>query len=446
MISEVPRNHEAIRFLGDALRGLTHALLSTTLPFLAIHAFSTLALAETVRANPQTYASLLRRLQPGDVLQLEPGRYEQGLRIHDLHGTPGSPIVVRGPRDGDPAIFVAHGGRNTVSIANASHVEIRDLVLDGLGLEVDAVKAEHSQTLVHHITLENLAIVRHGPDQQTVGISTQAPASFWTIRNNVIVGAGTGLYLGGSDGTAPFVAGVIEGNLVVDSTGYNLQIKHQAPRPNLEGLGDSPSRTIIRGNVFAKSPGTGTGPMARPNVLLGHLPLQGPGAEDEYFVEENVFYGNPTETLLQAEGNLSLQGNLFLNPVGDGVSIQPHHDVPRRVQIRGNFVAVKGFGLRLSGAHPGYSQVVEQNALYAATPLAGVGGGNATGPTEDAAAALRSWLKAERFTRQDEGFSRLPRTLRSACSLQEIRGARVQPFSVIAPGDTVCIALQRSMH
>jgi hypothetical protein len=34
------------------------------------------------------------------------------------------------------------------------------------------------------------------------------------IRRNVIDGAGTGIYLGNSDGSAPFVAGIIENNLI----------------------------------------------------------------------------------------------------------------------------------------------------------------------------------------------------------------------------------------
>ena len=75
-----------------------------------------------------------------------------------------------------------------------------------------------------------------GGNQQVVGISTNgAPTWNWTIRGNTIIGAGTGMYLGNSDGANPFVAGVIERNVVRDTIGYNLQIKHQAPWPGISG-------------------------------------------------------------------------------------------------------------------------------------------------------------------------------------------------------------------
>src|SRR5690606_9684365 len=112
----------------------------------------------------------------------------------------------------------------------------RGLKLDGRNLPVDAVKAEHGRALVHHIVLEDLLIVGHGESQNIIGISTKAPAAFWTIRNNLIIGAGNGMYLGDSDGTAPFVAGRIEGNVILDTIGYNLQIKQQGPRPQDIGL------------------------------------------------------------------------------------------------------------------------------------------------------------------------------------------------------------------
>lgn len=400
--------------------------------------------AATIHANPETYVRLVRALRPGDVLQLDRGRYEHGLRIRDLHGAPGRPILIYGPRDGPPAVFEAREDRDTVTILNASYLVIRHLVFDGRGLEVDAVRTDRRSTVLHHITLENLTIVRHGPQQQTVGIATSAPASFWSIRGNVIIGAGTGLYLGNPDGTAPFVAGLIEGNVIVATTGYNAQIKHQARRPLMPQLPVEASRTIIRGNVFAKSGTSSTGPMARPNLLLGHFPLDGPGSEDEYRVEQNVFYGNPTETLLQAEGNLSITANLFLNPAGDGVSIQPHNDVPRRVDLRGNFIAAKGFGLRVVGAHPRYTQVVERTEVRSSTLWPGDGHGHASGEADEGAvAALGRWLGAEPAARQPGERSALFQALEMACNPVDLKRAGLPPVSVMPAGDPACAALAR---
>ena len=262
--------------------------------------------------------------------------------------------------------------------------------LDGRGLPVDAVKAERGGQYVHHITIERLTIVNHDSQQSIVGISTKSPAWGWIIRDNVIVGAGTGIYLGDSDGSAPFFSGVIEGNLIVDTVGYNLQIKHQVGRLRYPGAPEAPATTIIRNNLFAKTRGASTGPLARPNVLVGHFPTEGPGKDDRYVISGNTFYENPGEALFQGEGNLLVQNNLFVNSSGHAVVIQPHHDVPRRVTVEGNFVAAAGRGIRITGGDPAAEQDVARNDVYAADALrGGMRHDNVTGPYEEGAAALR---------------------------------------------------------
>lgn len=348
--------------------------------------------ARTRHATPADYDEQLRALQPGDTLVLAPGTYARGLRVHGLQGTPAAPIVIEGPARGAPATFVARRGANTVSLLDAAHVTIRNLVLDGRGLAVDAVKAEGHARFAHHVTLERLRIVGHGDDQQTVGISTKCPAWGWTIRGNRIEGAGTGIYLGDSDGGAPFFAGVIEGNVVVDPRGYALQIKHQNRRPESDGAPDAPAFTVIRGNRFVKSAGGATGEHARPNVLVGHFPLAGRGADDFYVVYGNVFQDNPTgEALFQGEGNIALYDNLFLNPAGDAVRIQPHKHLPRALAIFHNTVLAGGVGIAVLKAEPGHPRYVGRNAIFAAEPLRGeTGPDNYTAALDQAPRALRA--------------------------------------------------------
>ena len=359
--------------------------------------------------TPETYLSAVSRLGPGDRLVLTAGAYRQGLQVSGLRGTGSQPIVIEGPGRGPPAVLVGRRGHNTVSLRHSSHVVIRNLVLDGADLEVDAVKAEHGGGLVHHITLEALTIVRHGIDQGVIGISTKTPAAFWTIRNNIIIGAGTGMYLGNSDGTAPFVAGVIEGNLIVNTVGYSLQIKHQRARPVLDGLPVSPQRTVIRGNFLSKAKNASTGELARPNLLLGHFPVEGPGSSDEYLVTENVLFANPVESLMQAEGNVVIARNVFINHLGDGIAVQPHNDVPRQIEIRENFLVASGYGIRVQGAHPGYAQVVKTNRDFSEGVIMA---------DKDLERAFREWLSTE-FARRpnDRRASRaIERALRMACS------------------------------
>ncbi len=340
----------------------------TSLSVFALLALSAQTHASVINANPANYRALLNNLQPGDTLQLASGTYADGLPLDAKAGSASAPIVIRGPDD-QSAIFTARDCCNTVQLDGTSYVQVLNLTLDGGGK--DGPFGVDARGNSHHITIENLKIVNHSGSQQTVGISTKGPAWNWIIRRNTIIGAGTGIYLGNSDGTQPFVAGVIEYNVVLDTIGYNMEIKHQLPRPAGIGLPTGDSRTIIRHNVFAKRSSTVGSDGARPNVLVGHFPLTGTGASDLYEIYGNFFYQNPTEALFQGEGNIALHDNLFVNSAGDAVNIQAHEDKPRTVTVYHNTVVATGGGLRISGADTNFVQKLIGNASFAATPLAG---------------------------------------------------------------------------
>ena len=328
--------------------------------------------ASTYDATPENYRDLIRQLRAGDTLLLAAGEYRDGLPLHDLAGEPDRPITISGPAHAPLATFIARPQHNTVSIVDSHHVVLTNLVLDGRDVPVDAVKSEGQSRFAHHITLENLVIVRHGNNQQTVGISTKCPAWNWIIRGNTIVGAGTGMYLGDSDGSAPFIAGVIERNLIVDTIGYNLQIKHQNPRPAIAGMPAEASATLIRHNVFANANG-GSPAAPRPSVLVGHFPTEGAGVDDRYVVYGNFFYRNRYEALLQGEGNIAVYSNLFVNPHGDAIRIQPHNDIPKRVDIAYNTIVAERYGIwvAVNERSAPYRQSVVAIAVFAGIPFAG---------------------------------------------------------------------------
>jgi hypothetical protein len=326
----------------------------------------------TYSANPENYLSLLEKLRSGDHLQLMPGEYAGGLPLRNLNGSAHEPIVIAGPESTPRAVFVARPRANTISIVNSSYITIRNLELDGRNMAgIDAVKAEGHSQWAHHITLENLLIRNHGGSQNTVGISTKCTAWDWVIRGNIILGAGTGLYLGNSDGTAPFIGGLIENNLVADTLGYNMEIKQQNVRKPVPGMPQGKQQTIIRNNVFSKAAHASTGTDARPNVLVGHFPLQGVGAQDRYYIYGNFFYGNPTEALFQGEGNFALYNNLFVNPLGDAINIRPHNDRPRWVHVFFNTIVASGSGLSLRGLTSKDEYAVSANAIFAARNVIG---------------------------------------------------------------------------
>ncbi len=333
--------------------------------------------ATVYNGNPSNYLTQLDLLGPGDTLVLAAGTYTDGLPIYDMQGTAAEPIIITGPQSGALAVFQANSCIcfNTIEIQDSSYVEIRNLELDGQQLNgVDAVKASGNQDTnwAHHITLENLYIHSHDNGQQTVGISTKIPAWDWVIRNNVIDSAGTGIYLGNSDGGAPFISGLIEGNVILDTPGYNMQIKHQNGRTAVPGMPTADGKTIIRHNVFSKANNAATGSNARPNVLVGHWPLSGSGQNDRYEIYGNFFYQNSTpEPLFQGEGNIALYNNLFFDdgPNGEAVWIQAHNDVPRAIDVFNNTIVASDFGLAVNSVDTNATQRVRGNAVFAPTPF-----------------------------------------------------------------------------
>ncbi len=345
-------------------------------------------------AGPDDYRSVLDELLPGDVLKLQPGTYARGMRI-SISGEPGRCVVIEALDPDNPPV-VQHGGSNTIDLVGASWIKLRHLVIDSrgdAGYFGVALKGEGGPS--HHVVLEGCRFVGQGGSQQTVGISTKAPAIDWVIRGNVIEGAGTGLYLGNSNGREPFIRGVVEFNAIIDTVGYNMEIKHQVTGSRddvpAEVLPDGPAQTVVRHNVFAKRRAEVGESGARPNVLFGHFPPDGSGAEDEYVVYGNLFYDNPTERLLQAEGNLRIYHNLFVNPRGDAVSLQAHNDKPRKVDVLFNTVVAQGLGIGLSGAAAGFDQRVRYNAVFASTPLqvrSGVEEGNTVASESEATTYL----------------------------------------------------------
>ena len=129
--------------------------------------------------------------------------------------------------------------------------------------------------------------------------------------------------------------------------GYNLQIKHQTGRASVPGMPVTARQTIIRHNVFNKAQNTSSGQLTRPNVLVGHRPLAGNGADIRYQIYANFFYYNPIEALFQGKGNIALYNNIFVNPATDAVHIQPHHGIPRNIVIAYNTSVASGDGVRL---------------------------------------------------------------------------------------------------
>ena len=334
------------------------------------------ARAQVITATPADVASKIASLTPGAVLELraDAGNYTGGLAIYNLNGTPTQPITIRGPLTGPRPVIEGTMGTNVVRIRSSSYVVLQNMEINGMGREGFGIAADGGNC-PHDIVIENFHIHDLEQNQQVVGIAANGCSGVswnWTIRGNRIERVGTGMYLGSSSGGIPFVAGLIEYNTVIETIGYNIEIKHQSPRPNVAGMPTGDSRTIIRHNVFSKSAATSsTGANARPNLLVGHWPLSGVGQNDRYEIYGNFFFQNPVEVLFQGEGNIFFYDNLMFNSFGTAVAIQRHNDAPRDIHVFNNTIVASNTGIAISGGVAGYVQEAFGNAVFAATPLSG---------------------------------------------------------------------------
>jgi len=348
------------------------AILTAGLSVVLLSSTTRQVTAAELKANPSSYRKLLSSLKPGDTVNLAPGKYSR-LTIAGLSGTTTAWITIKGPPSGPPAIIVGESGHNTVEIVNSSFVAIENLRIDSRGIPgaFGISAGGGKRNLTHDIRIEGNILVGQNGDQQTDGISTKTPTWGWIIRNNQILGAGTGLYLGDSDGTQPFVHGLIENNLIKDTIGYNMEIKDQISIPAIRGIPTEPISTIIRNNVFIKddrpSPDGD-----RPNLLVGAFPPAGPGSLNLYEIYGNYFFHNHREALFQGSGRVSLHDNIFVDgPHNYPAVVFMHQNFPLKVAYVYNntvYTAERGIYVETPAL---VADAVIGNLVFASDPITG---------------------------------------------------------------------------
>lgn len=332
---------------------------------------SPIANGRVLQADPANYRTLLAGLQPGDTLRLAAGSYPR-LRIAGIHGAPGHCVRITGPMSGPRAVITGEYGHRTVDIVASSYVILSNLVVDGRGIPgANGITASRSTPgATHHIVLDGNLIIGAGASQQTDGISTKTPTWNWVIRGNTILAAGTAIYLGNSDGNDPFIAGIIENNLVLDPIGYGMEIKYQRARPPLAGIPVQPQSTIIRNNVLVK--GDRPSPDGnRPNLLVGGFPDSGPGSRDLYQIYGNLLVHNPREALFQGSGRISFHDNILID-AGYAAAAFRDHDLPLKLaHVYNNTIYSTRAGIWFRDrAREG--ALVTGNLVFAQQPLSGV--------------------------------------------------------------------------
>jgi hypothetical protein len=178
-------------------------LLMTSLSHAVIYTADPLASS----GDPNFYQTLVNNLSPGDTLRLPAGTYKhepnkRGLSLVGLSGTPNAWITIGGPESGPPAVITAITDQhNNVQMGNNAYLDLKNLTIDSSDIGgVDGINTDKGVT--HDISIENCTFVRVSGG---VAINTKDVAWNWVIRNNIILGASTGMYIGNPNGTAQFI-------------------------------------------------------------------------------------------------------------------------------------------------------------------------------------------------------------------------------------------------
>lgn len=350
-------------------------------------------LAATYRVTPQDdwFSKLSGAgLRPGDELILAPGTYSDRRLLKVSHrGTAASPIVIRGERGA--VIRRPDARQNTINLAGASHLVLRDLEITG-GASGIRIFAEGGSP-ASHITLENLHIHHIGGVAITCNHEGNVYRGMIFRRNHIhhTGGHGEGFYLGcnnRADGSTPgYITGaIIEGNHIHDLNGGNI-----SQGDGIE-IKDGSYGNLVRHNVIhdTKYPGiTAYGTDGRePNVLEGNL------------------IWNTGDSGIQVAGEARVNHNIIARAGANGIRSKPHQSaVPVNLVIEDNTVLEgRDSDIRISGPHHG-GMVVRRNRIRAGSlrvePRAGVemvqNGENATGARAFNPALAPAWNPPARF-------------------------------------------------
>ena len=203
------------------------SVLRPSIALVALTLWPVAAFSADVDADPTNYRTMFDTVGPGDTLRLAPGEYRDCLTIRGKHGTDAQRIVIEGADvfGGGVVFYGANctGIRNaTIFIEDSSYLTIRNIEISLEQNLANGIRAGYGDTPVHHVTVTGMYIHDNDANNQHSAVGVFATSWDWHIHGNRFERNGLGMYLGDSDGSAPFIRGTIERNLILEPTGQRL--------------------------------------------------------------------------------------------------------------------------------------------------------------------------------------------------------------------------------
>lgn len=290
------------------------------LPLLLFLGPAAAAPGRTIRVSDDAeFRRALAAAEAGTVILVSPGRYRGGIHAEGLAGREDEPIVVAGADPKDPPVIV--GGGSGLQFSRATHLEIRDLVLEGAtgnGLNIDDGGKRDGGS--HHITVRRVVVRDVGPRGNCDGIKLSGLTNF-VVEEATVVRWGDG-------GSAVDMVGCHEGE-IRDST-----FRHEPPRggSGVQAKGGSRDVTIRRCRFFdagqrAVNLGGSTG------QAFFRPPEPGHEAKD-LVVEDCVFSGGGAPVAFVGVDGAVFRHNVIWRPKGFVLRILQETRLPGFVPSR----------------------------------------------------------------------------------------------------------------
>lgn len=290
-----------------------------------------------------SFKTAVESLEPGDLVTVYPGSYEDIGRIDiTVKGTRFAPVVIAAaPGEVRPFITRPRGGppQNTINIDGAEFLRIRGLEISSNGGDGIRLEAEPS-----NIVLEDLVI-----HDVNVGINFRSDMHHIIVRRNEIYNTndtGEAMYVGCNNAKCSVSESIIEDNWIHDTLladqGDGIEIKNGS------------HSNLIRNNVIHDT--------NYPCILV-----YGSNGHPRNVVEGNVMW-NCGNSGIQAAADAVIRNNIVFDSPYNGFNSQPHQGVqPVNLEFIHNTIIGGESCVRLAGWNDSRRLVFANNAIYCPT-------------------------------------------------------------------------------
>jgi hypothetical protein len=297
---------------------------------------------KTDEENGIVLARAVQRLEPGDRLEIGPGRYSIARKFDiDLRGTAEAPIwIVGADADHLPVVTRPDARQNVINVGERSRTEyvcFRQLELTG------------GSTLIRFYDCHQLWLDRchlHHAGAEGITANSRDTSHLFVTRNHFHHftkpnATGEAMYLGANHGKVVMSYSVIADNHVHDcggKQGDGIEIKQ-----------GSHHNWVYRNHVHDTN---------YPCILA-----YGTGGSGINVIEQNVCYRS-NDSVLQVQGEAIVRNNLLIAGRGTGFASTDHQGKTARLTFVHNTIISRGRGVNLSSWNARDGMIFSNNAVY----------------------------------------------------------------------------------